>query len=116
MGKKVTNLYGKTDNPDVMTLEIISDGIYNIEIVFSTWMYDEMRSRSWCFEQTKGLVYTTDLTLELPTIMGYKTARVYLRDFIMYSAGMWGDHRPIYTWPRKLDNYVFNKEDLVPTK
>ena len=114
MGKKVTNIYGKTDNVDVMTLEIISSGIYNIEITFNAWMYDAMKHRSWCFEQTKGLIYTMDLSMALPTMMGYKTARVYLRDFIMFHYGMWGNGKPSHTWPRALDNYVLHKEDLIP--
>jgi hypothetical protein len=114
MGRKVSNIYGTTANPDVMTLEITSNGIYSIEIVFDMWMYDSMKERSWCFEQTKGLVYTMDLSMELPTQMGYSTARVYLRDFIMYNSGMWGRHKPSHTWPRSLENYVLRKEDLIP--
>lgn len=114
MGKKVSNIYGKTSNPAVMTLEVISSGIYDIEISFETKFYELMNKYSWCFEQSKGLVYMMDLTLDLPAKMGYSTARVYLRDFIMYHAGVWGDGVPSHIWERKLENYVLDGARLLP--
>lgn len=114
MGRRVSNIYGKTDNPRIMTLEVVSSGIYDIEISFETEFYELMNKHSWCFEQSKGLVYTMDLSLELPTKMGYTTARVYLRDFIMYHAKVWGDGVPSHIWERKLENYILTGARLLP--
>lgn len=114
MSKRVANIYGKTSNPKVMTLEVISSGIYDIEVIFDTEFHDLLSKHSWCFEQSKGLVYTMDLSLELPAKMGYSTARVYLRDFIMYHAGKWGDMRPSHIWERALDNYCMTNGRLLP--
>jgi hypothetical protein len=114
MGRRVSNIYGKTANPEVMTLEVISNGIYDIEITFETKFHELLTGHSWCFEQSKGLVYMMDLTLALPTKMGYNTARVYLRDFIMYHAGIWGAGVPSHIWERKLENYVLTGARLLP--
>lgn len=114
MGRRVSNIYGKTANPEIMTLEVISNGIYDIEILFETKFHELLAKYSWCFEQSKGLVYMMDLTLDLPTKMGYNTARVYLRDFIMFHAGIWGDGVPSHIWERKLENYALAGARLLP--
>lgn len=114
MGKRVANIYGKTTKPEVMTLEVISSGIYDIEVTFDTAMHEHMTKYSWCFERSKGLLYTMDLTLDLPTKMGYSTARVYLRDFIMYHTKIWGANRPSCVWEKSLDTYCITKGRFIP--
>jgi hypothetical protein len=94
-----------------MTLEVISGGIYAVEITFNTRFYDEMQKHSWCFEQSKGLVYTMDLSGELPAKMGYKTARIYLRDLLLYLDGKLHTH----TWKRSLEDYRLDGANLSST-
>lgn len=105
MGRRVTNGYGVTANAEWMTLEIVSSGIYSIEIIFNTQDYEAMTPYSWCFEQGKGLVYMMDLTGALPRTMGYKTPRVYLRDFLLYQHNMFENGKPTHVWTRKLEDY-----------
>ncbi len=112
MGRKVSNLYSKTSNPNEMTLEIISGGIYSVEIMFNTRFYNTMCKYSWCFEQSKGLVYAMDLSMKLPEEMGYKTARVYLRDLILYLESKLHTH----IWERRLEDYRIDNSNLRPIR
>jgi hypothetical protein len=98
-----------------MTLEIISDGLYQLEILFNTDRYDDIKKYRWCFEASKGLVYCMDLTMELPKRMGYKTPRVYLRDYLVFLEGLWKDNKPTVIWKRNdLTNYVFHIDNTRP--
>lgn len=113
MGRKVSNLYSKRKDPAEMTLEIISNGIYDIEILFNTRFYDELAKYSWCFEQSKALVYMMDLSGELPVKMGYSTARVYLRDLLMYLDGKW-NNGPTHVWNKPMEDYRIDSTNLKP--
>lgn len=114
MGRRVSNGYGITADPNCMSLEIVSNGIYAIEILFNTEDYEDMCKYSWCFEQGKGLVYMTDLTGILPARMGYKTLRVYLRDFLLHKHGMFANGKPTHIWARKLEDYRLNSANIRP--
>jgi len=101
MGRVVNNIYGSTDNHASMTLEIISAGLYQIEILFDAEKYEYLRKFNWCFEATKGLVYCMDLSMETPTKMGHKTPRIYLRNYLQYLDGNWANGKPKSNWPNK---------------
>ncbi len=119
MGRTVKNLYGRRPNPAEMTLEIISRGIYDVEIVFDTEHYNYLAQWSWCLDRGKGLVYMMDLSLKLPEYMGFKTARVYLRDYILFLSGYWKDGKASHTWDRSdsMEDYRLDKSKLSsPTK
>jgi len=101
MGHRVANLYGVTADKDTMTLEIVSAGIYTIEIIFDTIYYDYLKKYNWCYEQTKGQVYCMDLTYDLPKTLGYKTPRVYLRNYLTHLS----KNNKINWKHRSLENY-----------
>jgi hypothetical protein len=113
MGRTVNNLYGK--NPYGYTLEIISNGLYQLEIVFNESDYDAIRKYRWCFDSGKGLVYTHDLTMDLPKQMGYITPRVYLRDYLVFLKGYWNNNRPTHSWFRdSVTDYCLDVNKLKP--
>ncbi len=92
-----------------MTLEIVSNGLYCLELEFDTCYYDDLKKFNWCYEASKGQAYAMDLTMDVPTKMGYKTPRIYLRDYILHLAGY-----PKGTiWHRKnLANYKLDLKEV----
>lgn len=84
-----------------MTLEIVSGGLYALEIEFNARFHQDLVKLNWCYEAGKGLVFATDLTGEIPRKLGFKTGRVYLRDYIMYLAGYWENGKATAIWHRK---------------
>lgn len=114
MGRRVSNLYGKTANPDVMTLEIVSGGLYALEVEFNAKYYESLTKLNWCYEEGKGLVYATDLTGQIPSAMGYRTGRVYLWAYILHLAGYSKD---AMLWHReRITDYKLDVTKLRPTK
>lgn len=110
MGRRVSNLYGKTANPDVMTLEIVSGGLYALEVEFYAKFYDGISKLNWCYEEGKGLVYATDLTGQIPSAMGYRTGRVYLWAYMLHLAGYKKDE---VIWFREhLSDYKLDEKKL----
>ncbi len=105
MGRKVSNQYGVLPNAAHMTMEIVSSGYYALEIVFDADNYDLLSKYSWCYEASKGLVYTMDLTMELPKLLGYITPRVYLRDLILHKNGKL--HKAVWNRPT-LEDYRYD--------
>jgi len=117
MGRVVSNMYGVCENNDHMRLEIISAGLYQLEIYFNTKFYEHLKNYRWCYESTKGLVYCTDLTMALSNKMGYKTPRVYLRDYIMFIEGHWENAKPNVIWHRpSLTEYRLDFTNRHPIK
>lgn len=115
MGRTVSNLYGNHVDSRWNTLEVISAGIYQIEIVFNAEHLKPMQKYRWCFEQSKALVYTMDLTMELPKALGYKTPRVYLRDYIVYLQGLWVNNKSSVIWTREsAHEYRFDVKNTRP--
>lgn len=113
MGRKVNNAYCKLPDGSSMTLEVTSNGIYSVEIVFDAEYFEVMQRYSWCFEQSKGQVYCMDLSMDLPTKMNYNTPRIYLKDLLMYLAGKLHTH----TWHRKsLEDYRMKATDIRPIR
>lgn len=117
MGRTVSNLYGTTANIDVMTLEIVSHGIYALEITFKTDHYNLLKPYNWCFDSGKGLVYFSDLSMNLASKMGYKTPRIYLRDYLMYMSNLWENAKPSMVWYRRsIEDYEFDLSRCKPIR
>ncbi len=100
MGKTVNNMYGSVADSPTVTLEIVSKGRYQIEIVFYKHDSEAIQKYNWCFDAGKGLVYTHDLKMELASAMGYITPRVYLRDYLVFLRGFWKGNKPTFVWRR----------------
>lgn len=108
MPRRVSNEY-KT-NGDA-ALHLVSPGVYEVVALVNVADIAAMQAHSWCYEQTKGLIYTMDLTQRLPRAMGYNTPRVYLRDFILYINGH--DHRKVIWHRRSLHDYRLDASTLL---
>lgn len=117
MGRSVLNSYESGVNNEITWLTIASAGYYTVKAKLNT-VFDEvhiiekMKAYKWCYEQSKGQIYTMDLTRALPTAMGYGTCRVYLRDYILYLLG----HSPRKVeWRRPtIHDYTMHPVDLHP--
>lgn len=117
MGRTVQNEYKNTVDPSISSLSVVSNGYYSINILFNTnfdgiSIIDMLRKYKWCYEQTKGQVYTMDLSLSLPKRMGYGTPRAYLRDYILYCLGH-DCHKVDWRRP-SIHDYIVRPCDLYP--
>lgn len=90
-------------------MRLVSPGVYDVTILLNSDDVERVKGLKWCYEQTKGMVYLMDLTMELSTKLGYNTPRVYLRDYILFLHGY--DHRRT-VWRR----HHMNDYRLVPTE
>jgi hypothetical protein len=70
--------------PDEATTILRITGVYTIDVLVDTDNVAELSKLSWCYEQTKGQVYATDFTMEIPTLLGVTSPRVYLWKYIVY--------------------------------
>jgi hypothetical protein len=119
MGRKVLNTYESGANNEVTWLTVASPGYYTAKAKINT-VFDEVpllesiKKYVWCYEQSKGQIYTMDLSRKLPTSMGYATPRVYLRDYILFLLG----HNPrTIEWRRdSISDYTIRPCDLFPRK
>lgn len=93
------------------SLRLVSPGVYDVTILLNADDVLVIRGAKWCYEQTKGLVYTMDLSMVLPRAMGYSTPRVYLRDYILYLHGY--DHRKVIWRRRELLDYRLESAALL---
>lgn len=76
----VRNEFNEVDG----TLTIVSGRYEPVSVHINPKHFPLLRQHTWCFEQTKGQIYTTDMTLKLPSIFGFKSPRVYLWRLICY--------------------------------
>ncbi len=82
----------------------IQSGAYDpIQVRVPTKYVPQLEKHHWCFEASKGQVYTMDFTMELSKIFGFKTPRVYMWRYICYLVS--GD--PKLRLPHKdLNSYI----------
>ena len=70
------------DDPTTTFLKIA--GVYNVTALVHTADVPILKTRSWCYEQAKGNVYTMDATMTLSNTLGVTSPRVYLWKYIVY--------------------------------
>lgn len=119
MGRKVLNSYESGANNEITWLTIASPGYYTAKAKLNTRfdavdIVENVKQYNWCYEQSKGQVYTMDLSRKLPIEMGYATPRVYLRDYILFLLG----HNPhAIEWRREtIHDYTIRPCDLHPRR
>jgi hypothetical protein len=117
MGRSVLNSYEAAPNVAFTYLTIASAGYYTAKAKLDNRfdavdIVENVKQYKWCYEASKGQIYTMDLSMKLPTQMHYKTARVYLRDYILFLLG----HNPHKVeWRRStLEDYTIKPCDLFP--
>jgi hypothetical protein len=117
MGRSVLNSYEVCEKSKCTLLKIVSPGYYAAtakldEFFDGVEIVNNVRQYKWCYEKSKGQIYATDLTMKLPRQMHYKTARVYLRDYILFLLG----HNPHKVeWRRReMSDYQVKPCDLHP--
>lgn len=106
MPRQVANQYNGSE------LHILG-AVYDVRVLIDAEDIEELSKYTWCYEQSKGLVYMTDLSMALPRKMKFKSARIYLRDYLLHIHGI--DHHE-FIWRRKsaLD-YRLDHNDLYET-
>jgi hypothetical protein len=117
MGRKVLNSYEPIAGTGFTWLTVASAGYYTAKAKLdnsfdAVAIVDNVRRYKWCYEQSKGQIFTSDLTLKLAEQMRYKTPKIYLRDFIIFLLG----HNPHkIEWRRAtIDDYTIKPCDLHP--
>lgn len=103
----VVNEWIRQDD-ETTVLRII--GVYSIDVLVATSDVPRLQQFSWCYEQAKGNVYTMDATMELPTLLGISSPRVYLWKYIVFLRTC----RVAKAWRRaNIDDYRFNHGTIV---
>ena len=92
MGRTVQNSYENNNRNEITYLQILSLGYYNVIAEVDTSFDDKpivelLKKYKWCYEQSKGQIFTSDPSGVLPRKMGYSTPKVYLRDYILHLLG-----------------------------
>lgn len=59
-------------------------GVYAVDALVSTTDVAKLERFSWCYEQAKGNVYMMDATMEVPTLLGITSPRVYLWKYVVF--------------------------------
>lgn len=80
---KVHNFYLPTLEVDTVTLKV-SGRDYTKHCLIDGIHAHKLKEHVWCFESSKGQMYTMDFTGKLPDIFKFHTYRVYLWRYICY--------------------------------
>lgn len=76
----VINEYLK-DGP-VTTLRIT--GVVVIDVLVDTDIVEHLKRLNWCYDQYKRDVYATDPSMEIPSLFGIASPRVFLWKYVVY--------------------------------
>jgi hypothetical protein len=69
---------------EVSKLIITSAKTGTVTAYFDGININNLRHLRWCYEQSKGHIYATDLTAEVPKLLNCGTHKVYLWKYLAY--------------------------------
>ena len=75
--------YEKVETHSIMKLTSSS---YAMSCLVDTEMVPQLSKLNWCLDTSKGEVYASDSTMEVPKLLGITCPRVYLWKYIAYLA------------------------------
>ena len=64
----------------------ITGAAYEVVVDVDDVYVNRIDHLSWCLDTTKGEIYATDASMEVPTLLGIVSPRVYLWKYIAYLA------------------------------
>lgn len=104
----IINEWVPTTDPSTTILRM--SGVYVKDALLDTAVVHHLKPLSWCYEQGKGQTYATDFTMEIPTLLGVKSPRVYLWKYIVYI----NTGRIAKGWKRvDLSDYRYNQGAVI---
>lgn len=115
--KKIINKYlVAADNTSKLT---IVSTVYGItEVFIDTDFQRYMEKLSWCYERSKGAVYTVDLKLGVWKLLGAKSPKFYLQKYVAFLHT--GSTTVDWIRPNKLDyritSGVMSVRNVAPQK
>lgn len=80
--RKLINKYRSEGKYSVLRIE--STRYEPVEVVFDTQFISTIQLFSWCFEQSKGLIFCFDFKNGWPEKLGCRTNKFYLAKLITY--------------------------------
>jgi hypothetical protein len=78
----ILNEWIPSSDPETTILRMT--GVYVQDVLVQTSSVAHLKHLSWCYEQSKGQTYATDFTMDIPTLLGVKSPRVYLWKYVVY--------------------------------
>lgn len=104
----VLNEWLSTEDPTTSILRMT--GVYVHDVLIQTSAVDQLKHLSWCYEQSKGQTYASDFTMDVPTLLGVRSPRVYLWKYVVYI----NTGRVAKGWKREnLNDYRYNQGNVV---
>jgi hypothetical protein len=104
----ILNEWLPTTDPETTMLRMT--GVYVHDVLVQTTAVPHLKPLSWCYEQSKGHTYATDFTLEIPSLLGVSSPRVYLCKYIVYI----NTGRIAKGWKRvNFNDYRYNQGQVI---
>jgi hypothetical protein len=75
--------YEKVETHSIMKLTSSS---YSVSVKVDTELVPQLSKLNWCLDTTKGEIYASDGSMEIPKLLGISCPRVYLWKYIVYLA------------------------------
>ena len=80
--KKIINVYGRC--MEYSTIRVESTVYNNVVSVFDFKYEDKLKEFNWCYETSKGVLYTMDLTMKTATLLGCAGPKFYLQKYVAW--------------------------------
>lgn len=80
--RKIINVYGTCD--EYSTLKIDSTVYGTVTVLYDSKYDAQLKQFNWCYESTKGVVYTMDLGMKTARILKCAGPKFYLQKYISY--------------------------------
>lgn len=75
----------KFENRDDYSVLILESNKYNpVEVKVDTALVPRLLDYTWCYEQSRGRIYTTCLDMKLPTYLGYANCHIPLHKMVAW--------------------------------
>jgi len=98
------------ENVETHSIMKLTSSSYTISVLVDTALVPQLSKLNWCLDTTKGEVYATDTTMEIPKLLGVSSPRVYLWKYIAYLA----TGRSIKAWRgRRAQDYRVKIDGLI---
>lgn len=62
----------------------LTSSSYTISAKIDTELVTQLSKLNWCLDTTKGEIYASDSSMEIPKLLGISCPRVYLWKYIIY--------------------------------
>lgn len=95
------------ENVGTHSIMKLTSSSYTYNCLVDSELVPQLNKLNWCLDTTKGEVYATDSTMDIPKLLGITCPRVYLWKYIVYLT----TGRSVKSWRGRLPNDYRTKVD-----